>query len=58
MVDRNFNERLIYGNTSGKICVLKLPYLNDPEIKPALEVSSAVPLSITPDRKALIYYNL
>ena len=57
-LDKAFNSRIVYGNVIGKLTILKLPYFNDPDVKPWMEKSSATPLLITPDRRSLIYFNL
>lgn len=57
MEDDHFNEKLIYGNLTGKINIQKLPYLNEPNTISGIDKSSAIPLAVTPDRRVLIYYN-
>lgn len=56
--DRKFHSQMVYGNVVGKLTIVKLPYFDDPDVKPCIEKSSATPLLITPDRRNLIYFNL
>jgi hypothetical protein len=58
VTDSHFAERLVYGNVTGKLIIVKLPYFDQQEVKPCLEKSSVYPLMVTPDKRLLIYYNL
>lgn len=57
-VDKKFHSRMVYGNVIGKVTIVKLPYFDQPDVKPWIEKSSVTPLLITPDKRNLIYFNL
>ena len=33
VTDKNFNDRIVYGNSTGKLVFANLPYFNDQEVK-------------------------
>lgn len=58
IIDRKHGERMVFGNVIGKLTIVKLPYFEQPDVKPGIEKSSAIPLCVTPDKRVLIYFNL
>mmetsp|Transcript_21971 Transcript_21971/g.19527 ORF Transcript_21971/g.19527 Transcript_21971/m.19527 type:complete len:170 (+) Transcript_21971:85-594(+) len=56
VTDSNFNDKLVYGNTTGKLVFTKLPYFDDIEIKPCLYKQTVTPLAVTPDKRMLLFF--
>jgi len=54
--DPNFNDKLIYGTTTGKLVSIKLPYFDNQEIKPWLDKQTVSPLAMTPDSRLLLFF--
>ena len=47
-VDKKFHSRMVYGNVIGKVTIVKLPYFDQPDVKPWIEKSSVTPFPKTP----------
>jgi len=54
--DEHFTDKIVYGNTTGNIVFLKLPYFDEQKAKLCLGKNSVMPLALSPDRRILIFY--